>query len=127
MKEQTREWLEKAEEDYLAALSMMELSKPKLYAPICFHAQQCVEKYLKALLVEHNIYFAKTHDLTALLNILLTTLPEWELHRDPLRTLNRYAVEYRYPGEESIIRATAQDAINILEEARTLIRSELSL
>jgi HEPN domain-containing protein len=31
-----------------------------------FHAQQCVEKYLKALLVAPGLAFPRTHDLTAL-------------------------------------------------------------
>ena len=127
MKEETLDWIEKAEEDYAAATSMMELAKPRLYSPICFHAQQCFEKYLKALLVEGEIYFSRTHDLIALLNPLLSLYPEWELHRDPLRTLNRYAIEYRYPGEETVTRATTSDALQILEDARTLILDELNL
>lgn len=127
MKEETHDWVEKAEEDYTAATAMMELSKPKLYSPICFHAQQCIEKYLKALLVEREIYFSRTHDLIALLNPLLEIYPQWELHRDPLRTLNRYAIEYRYPGEEVVTRATASDALQILEDVRTVLRNELNL
>jgi HEPN domain-containing protein len=30
---------------------------------VCFHAQQCVEKYLKAFLVLEGIDFPKTHDI----------------------------------------------------------------
>jgi HEPN domain-containing protein len=35
---------------------------------ICFHAQQCAEKYLKALLEGQIIVFRKTHDLVELLD-----------------------------------------------------------
>jgi len=36
------------------------------YDTICFHAQQCVEKYLKALLTSTHTDFPKTHDLIEL-------------------------------------------------------------
>ena len=127
MNEETREWIDKAEEDHDAAILLFKSSKPSLYAPVCFHAQQCIEKYLKALLVFHKIQFTRTHDLIALLNPLLPDYPEWELHRDPVRTLNRYATEYRYPGEERVGRSTAEDAIAIMFQIRQLIRSELNL
>mgnify|MGYP000307964815 CR=1 FL=1 len=34
---------------------------------ICFHAQQAVEKYLKAFLILHDIDFPRTHDVDYLL------------------------------------------------------------
>ena len=34
---------------------------------VCFHAQQCVEKYLKALLVLHGIEFERVHQISALI------------------------------------------------------------
>jgi hypothetical protein len=37
---------------------------------ICFHAQQCVEKYLKALLVLNRTDFPKTHDIRRLTGML---------------------------------------------------------
>ena len=41
------------------------------YAAACFHAQQCVEKYIKARLIEAETPFPKTHDLSALLSLVL--------------------------------------------------------
>jgi HEPN domain-containing protein len=35
---------------------------------VCFHLQQCIEKYLKARLNEAGIPFPKTHDLERLLD-----------------------------------------------------------
>ena len=32
----------------------------------CFHAQQCAEKYLKAILISRQVAFSKTHDLLLL-------------------------------------------------------------
>ena len=46
-----KEWVEKAEEDYKAANQLAKISLQHFATTICFHAQQCAEKYLKALIV----------------------------------------------------------------------------
>src|SRR2546428_224026 len=48
MKPLTREWVEKAEEDFRVA-RREQGAKPAAYNAVCFHAQQCVEKYLELL------------------------------------------------------------------------------
>jgi HEPN domain-containing protein len=45
------EWIKKAEEDYETAEYLYKRSKRRFPTSICFHAQQSVEKYLKALLM----------------------------------------------------------------------------
>lgn len=55
-------WVARAEEDYRLAQSALRRKQPLLYG-VCFHAQQCAEKYLKALLVSRGRDFPKTHDL----------------------------------------------------------------
>ena len=52
MKPSTREWVVKAEEHYLAALDLSRRRKRPLWSGVCFHAQQCAEKYLKARMEE---------------------------------------------------------------------------
>lgn len=66
MKPRTMEWIEKAEGDLTIALREVNAPEP-VWDGICFHAQQCAEKYLKALLEEQGIPFSKTHDLVYLL------------------------------------------------------------
>ncbi|PWU17906.1 MAG: hypothetical protein C5B50_10290 [Verrucomicrobia bacterium] len=51
MKQATREWVKKAENDFETAAALMRRKKI-LGDSICFHCQQCVEKYLKARLEE---------------------------------------------------------------------------
>lgn len=46
-----REWIVKAEHDLTAAVQILKLGKAAPTEAVCFHAQQCVEKYLKAVLV----------------------------------------------------------------------------
>lgn len=48
MKAATREWVEKAEADYAAALVLRRSRKKHSRDIVCFHLQQCVEKYLRA-------------------------------------------------------------------------------
>ena len=65
-------------------------------AAIGFHAHQCVEKALKAVLTHKGVVFRRTHDMAELLDLLsdagIASLP----HADLLDELNPYAVEARY-------------------------------
>ncbi len=76
MKPITREWVDKAENNFTVAQLLIEQSVPKNDI-ICFHAQQCAEMYLKACLQEADIFFPKTHELSRLLDLLLATEPDW--------------------------------------------------
>lgn len=58
-------------------------------------------KYLKALLQESGIAFGRTHNLEALLTLLLERYPDWARMRAAFRELTAYAIETRYPGESS--------------------------
>ena len=60
-----KSWIAFAEEDYSAATTLLAIKRP-LLAAVCFHAQQCAEKYLKALLILKDFDFPKTHDLPTL-------------------------------------------------------------
>jgi HEPN domain-containing protein len=77
MKPLTHEWIGKAEGDFATAKREVRARKAPNYDAACFHAQQCVEKYLKARLQEATIPFGRTHDLSALLNLLLSVSPRF--------------------------------------------------
>src|SRR6266545_3002717 len=66
----TREWMRKAENDLTNAAHTLKLGARAPTDTICFHSQQCVEKYLKALLVSRAIDFPKTHDVEKLISLL---------------------------------------------------------
>lgn len=67
MKPITQEWVDKAEGDFATAQRELRARNFPNYDAACFHAQQCIEKYLKARLQKENIRFSKTHDLSVLL------------------------------------------------------------
>ncbi|MGD0093557.1 MAG: HEPN domain-containing protein, partial [Planctomycetota bacterium] len=75
MKPLTREWVKKAEGDFAVMQREARARGKPVYDVICFHAQQCAEKYLKARLQEAVQPFSKTHDLPGLLQVLLPLEP----------------------------------------------------
>jgi len=52
MKPETEEWLAKAEADWLTANREHKARRSPNFDDACFHWQQCVEKYLKAIRVK---------------------------------------------------------------------------
>jgi HEPN domain-containing protein len=120
-----QQWIEKAENDLRNATHTLTLEEDCPLDTVCFHAQQCAEKYLKALLLSAGLDLPRTHDLRALMELL----PEdfalgVELWR--VLPLNRYAVEARYPGEwDPITRAEAEEAVAIAQEVREAVRGFL--
>ncbi|HEX8639510.1 MAG TPA: HEPN domain-containing protein [Pyrinomonadaceae bacterium] len=102
----TREWIDKAEGDWATANREYKARKNPNYDAVCFHAQQCAEKYLKACMQEKGIGFRKIHDLEVLLGEILPTEPGWAQLRNGLIILTTYAVEYRYPGAAGVISKT---------------------
>jgi len=113
-----KEWVRKAEADRLAAgRALRDAKRWKSQAEIaCFHAQQCVEKYLKALLTFCGKPAPRTHDLLALAKTLEDCKIPVGAMEDGLRELNRYAVEIRYPGETATVRDAAE-AVRHMEKA----------
>ena len=126
MKAITREWVEKADADFISAGREYRARKQPNYDAACFHAQQCVEKYLKARLAKANKPIPKTHDLAALLDLVLPIEPLWEPFRPQLETLTSYAVEFRYPGE-SATRELAKIAVSDAKQLRKSIRQAFGL
>jgi HEPN domain-containing protein len=65
MQRLTAEWVKKAEADHGLA-EMLGHGSEGFYDQICFHCQQCAEKYLKALLQELGLPVPRTHNLLTL-------------------------------------------------------------
>lgn len=61
-------WMGKAEEDRLCIRNNLAAAAVP-WAAVCFHAQQAVEKYLKAFLIAHAVRVERTHDLAYLLGV----------------------------------------------------------
>jgi HEPN domain-containing protein len=118
-------WAQKAEEDFILAQSALRRKKP-LVTGVCFHAQQCGEKYMKALLVSRGADFPKTHDLLMLSNLCSNAGVLIEVDTKLLSILTDYAVRTRYPGEEPTV-ADAKEAVGIAKLIRSFARSFLGI
>jgi len=116
----------KAEGDYDNVLLLRRSRKRSRYDNICYHCQQCAEKYMKARLNEARIQFRKTHDLEALLDLVKAIEPHWTIHKPRLKRLTEFAFTVRYPGA-SANRADAADAFVTCTEIRSLAEPVLVL
>lgn len=126
LRRDVRDWVVKAEEDYLAAQSLRRKRKPALNNVVCFHAQQCAEKYLKAFLTRERIVFPKTHDLLDLLELARKAQSALELLRPDFEYLQPYAVAFRYPGEVAT-RQEAKRSVGIVSHIREIIRNHIQI
>jgi HEPN domain-containing protein len=126
MKPLAAEWVSKAEGDFAIVERESRARKNPSYDGICFHAQQCAEKYLKARLCQAGIPVQKVHDLLVLLEQVLAAEPLWESYRADLAYLSDFAVHYRYPGE-SADRSTALRARSLCRSFRKTARQSLGL
>ncbi len=125
-KDSPKAWIEKAEEDYRTVVALSRLRAAPVPGPICFHAQQCAEKYLKALLVRDRVSFPYTHDLLRLLDLLLQSHPDLARLRPALVQLKPLAAEVRYPGR-AVTPVQAQVARQHMQTVRRVLRKVLGL
>ena len=88
-------WLRFAESDL--ALATARTDDRVLLENLCFHAQQAVEKSIKAVLVLNGIPFPKIHNLEQLIDLLPPDVERTEPLLDS-RALSGYATVMRYPG-----------------------------
>ncbi|MBI3615253.1 MAG: HEPN domain-containing protein [Candidatus Omnitrophica bacterium] len=120
-----RQWVDKAEEDLRNAEHTLTLEEDCPYGTVCFHAQQCAEKYLKTLLTLHAVPFPKIHDLLELLPLVPKTV-HLGFQSSDLGVVNRYVIEGRYPGDwEPITRQDAEEAVAVARKVREAVRKHL--
>ena len=125
MKASTREWIKKAESDWLLAVSLLRRKKPPTRDHACFHFQQAAEKYLKARMEEAGLRIPKTHQVDQLIQLALSVEPIWSALLPAAKRISDYAVRVRYPGEdatEAEMKTAHQDAKVIRREARAALR-----
>ncbi|HEY4743628.1 MAG TPA: HEPN domain-containing protein [Desulfuromonadaceae bacterium] len=128
MKPETGEWTAKADADLATAQREAAVDQSPNYDAVCFHAQQCAEKYLKAVIVEAGMRVPRLHDLEALVNLLSGQYPGLERILRYARILSAMAVEVRYPGmvaDEDDAVESLKAVMAIREEVRGILKSVL--
>ena len=94
-REHARLMMEKAAEDLYVLQRLVDDADAPV-AAIGFHAQQAVEKCLKAVLTNRAIVYTRTHDLAALLYLLRQNAIAEPPEAGRLSLLTPYAAEFRY-------------------------------
>ena len=111
-----RGWMLKAESDRLTAEHMVQLQGP--YDTACFHAQQGVEKYLKAVIALSGSQIPRTHLLEIIYDQCLAVESALVLDRSELSVLTPYAVELRYDRDFWPDQGEAQRALAMVHRVR---------
>jgi HEPN domain-containing protein len=117
MNETVREWVAKAEADFATAKRELAAKDSPNYDAVCFHAQKCVEKLMKASLILRGITAPKTHDLVQLDHLIRSEWSNWTWPLEDLRFLTRAAVALRYPGESAEL-DVAEEAVKTAGQLR---------
>ena len=122
-----RNWIQKAEHDLKIGKDEMAMENPATDM-VCFHMQQCVEKYLKAFLIWHGNPYPRTHRLAVLIALCASIDPDfarlmaWGVDElTPYATSLRYGEEFYMPSVEETIRA-----IELAENVRHFVREKLA-
>ena len=121
-----KNWIKRAENDLKTAMDELDTEEPATDT-ICFHAQQCVEKYLKAYLILHQKYFEKVHNITKLIELCKEIDIDFDkAYAFGADNLTVYAVEIRY-GEEFYFPTIeeANEAIEVAGKIKVLVLKKL--
>jgi HEPN domain-containing protein len=121
--EVVRQWLVRAEADLEAARRLSRAPEAALLAIVCFHAQQSMEKHIKAWLIHLGLEPPRTHSIVALCSLCPETPPLSPLEQIEMTD---YAVTSRYPGEVDPLTAEhAQVALSAAARVCAFVRDRI--
>lgn len=95
MKKETKVWVAYAEENHHAAQLLLD---NHLYNACLQNIQQAIEKYLKAILIEHSVNLLKTHSVRDLSNELKKINVLIELTEDEIDLIDSIYIPSKYPA-----------------------------
>ena len=117
MKDAVKEWLKQAEEELHTALYLLEGG---FFKGVCYHAQQAVEKKVKALLLKKGWELEKIHSLERLLAIAEDYKIRIDISDNEIIFIDSI-YRSRYPGEAGLlplgdpVKSDAKKAVDIAE------------
>jgi HEPN domain-containing protein len=127
MKEETKVWLKYSEENFDSAKILL---KSKLFNPCLQNVQQTVEKALKAVLIDNDFKFKKTHDILELRTLLSKKNIDIDISDEDCDFLNSIYLPSKYPlgsvipnyePDESICKQAVNIATNVSKSVSELL------
>lgn len=123
LSETSRILLKKAEEDATAVREFA--GNPEIGDSIIgFHAEQAVEKWLKAVTAASGVRHSTIHDIDRLIEIVEATGVEVQLDRDRLAVLTQYAVPFRYDELLDAESLEREVLVALVDEVATWVASQ---
>ena len=117
-----KQWRKKADHDLKVAEHTLVIPRDCPTEIVCFHCQQCVEKYLKAYLVSIKKPFPKIHNIEQLL-LLFPKQFSFNISSEEKARLTEYATIARYPGDiEPITVEEAKKAVQLTKRIRRWVK-----
>lgn len=110
-----KNWLARADED-IKTIELLLKEDDAHTNPICFHAQQAGEKYLKGFLAYHDLHVRKIHDLEILVKDSEGVDKSFAELISQAKILNQFYTESRYPDD--YVNFSLQDAKDGYEAAK---------
>jgi HEPN domain-containing protein len=120
MKNSTNHWLQAAKDDLSVIDSI--ISNVDLTHIVAFHAQQAIEKCLKAVCEEHNIQIPRIHKLDYLYGQTREFL-NIKIENQILNDLDALYIDSRYPGNFGLMpygKPSIEDSIKYRSAAKVL-------
>ncbi len=122
------EWFKMADLDFNSAKFLLNM-RPMPFEIICYHCQQCAEKYLKGYMALKGLQPLKIHDLTILNKQCITVDLRFKQIEDECIELTDYGVQIRYPFhielEEKDVQNAIKNAQKIADFVKNIAKEEL--
>ena len=117
------EFIELAEDDLDTAKYLLMVGK---FRACVFHAQQSVEKYLKAYILKKENELIRTHSIRYLLEICMQHDNEFkELLDKKVHKIGKFYTLSRYAPIIEISKEEAEEAVEIAEKVREFVRERI--
>lgn len=120
MKQSTKEWINAAEDD-LNTIERL-ITDSSLTNIMAFHAQQAIEKVLKAIIEEFSLGSIKTHNLQTLLS-KIEELQTLRYDENIIAEIDRLYIDARYPGDFGLMpfgKPTLIEASDYYQQAKAI-------